>query len=253
MRRISTPHGISASIVQASLLGAFLFTQNIQASAPREILAPVEKIFMAEGFDDNDNVEVSLYGNFPDTCYRVGPTGFDVDHETKTVKIWAKAYDYSSPNTMCMDVLTPFLLKVSVGVLKEGVYKVELFGQDLTQDLHIAKSTSDSPDDHLYAPVSQVKIKPDFGGKYKASFSGTFPRLLTGCMILKETKHYMTKNKVLVILPIAEVIQDEAQCMRSSIDFKDSVSFDPFFQDVGLVHVRVSNGNSQTHLIQLED
>ncbi len=232
------------------LAGFSLISASLYAVAPKEIFAPVERVFIAEGFDDNDNVEVSLYGNFSDTCFRVGPTGFNIDHAKRKIQIWAKAYDYSSREMTCLDVLTPFLLKVSVGVLEQGEYTVEVTGQPISEKMQIAKSTSDSPDEFLYAPVTYTHLETLDNGKQKATISGQFPRLLHGCMILKETRHYVTAKNVLILLPIAEVLDDDAQCKNVKETFKDEIIFNSF-TDVGLLHVRVSNGYSQTQLITL--
>lgn len=225
-----------------------IFTGGLEAAAPREIFAPVEKVFVAKGFDDNDNVQISLYGNFSDTCYRVGPVSHSVDHQTRTIKIRARAYDYSSRELTCLDVLTPFLLNVSVGILRQGEYTIKLEGLNLTQNIFILQSTTDSPDEYLYAPVTHTKIVSLGAGKQKAIFSGEFPRLLSGCMKLKETKFEITSDNVLVIQPIAEVIDDDKLCVGVPLEFQGDVSFESF-KDVGLLHVRVSNGNSQTQLI----
>ena len=221
---------------------------NLHALPPKEVYAPVEKIFIAPGFDDNDNVQVSLFGNFTDTCYRVGPTGHSVDHQNREIKIWAKAYDYSSREFVCLDVLTPFLLNISVGLLQEGTYTVKVVGLNISQPLNIAHSTTDSPDEYLYAPVTHTKISTLPNGMQKVAFSGQFQRLINGCMKLKETKFEITSNNILVVLPIAEVIEDNKQCVGVPIDFDGEISFHAF-TDVGLLHVRVANGNSQTQLI----
>jgi hypothetical protein len=228
------------------------FASSVYA-VPKEVFAPVEKIFIAHGFDDNDNVEISLYGNFTDNCFRVGPTAFEIDYTNNKVKIWAKAYDHASTREqrVCIDMLTPFLLKVSIGVLPPGNYRVEVVGQQIEEPLMIAKSTTDSPDEFQYAPVTHTQIKNiDHGSKHlqELTFSGRFPRLLTGCMKLKETRHYLTSQNVLVVLPIVEVIEDIQQCVGVKDIFEDRFLFDAL-EKVGLLHVRVANGNSEVQLI----
>lgn len=234
----------STLIVGLSFASASLF-----ATAPKEIFAPVEKLMIASGFDDNDNVEISVYGNFPDTCYRVGPTGYTVDHASRKIQIWAKAYDYSTREIFCREVLVPFLLKVSVGVLAEGEYSVELANTNIKETLKVAKSATDAPDEFLYAPVTKTHIE-NFPkeGKQQITISGHFPKLLHGCMVLKETRHYMSPTNVLVVLPIAEMIDSDEICKGVKEYFEYKFKIDAF-KDVGLVHVRTLNGNSQTELI----
>ena len=238
--------------LSAAVVCAFALSSSVLlAAAPKEILAPVEKVFIAAGYDDNDNIQISLYGNFTDTCYRVGPTGFTVDHGNHKIKVWAKAYDYSSRETggVCLDILTPFLLNVSIGVLPEGQYKIEVNAQTATADLDVAKSTSDSPDDYLYAPVTQSKIEAVSGqSSLKATISGTFPRLYKGCMVMKTVRSYRTPQNILVVLPISEMELDETICKNTKLNFEASIPFSPF-EDTALLHVRVANGLSQTQLI----
>lgn len=239
----------SQMLGRALIFGLSLFTASLHA-APKEIFAPIEKLFIASGFDDNDNVEISVYGNFSDTCYRVGPTGYNVDLANHKIQIWAKAYDYSSRELACLDVLTPFLLKVSIGVLPEGEYSVEIVGQNVSEKLTISKSTTDSPDEFLYAPVTHTQIRNIENGQQELILSGEFSRLYKGCMRIKEVRSKRTSGNVLVVLPIAEIIEDETQCKDASLHFEAKLSF-PSFQEIGLLHVRVSNGNSQTQLISI--
>ena len=100
----------------------------LASNPPKEIFAPVERAFVPFGFDDNDNVEILLQGNFTDTCFRVGPTGYTVDKDKRHIMVWAKAYDYSQQEeTYCLDVLTPFLLKIGVGILQRDTDKYDRF------------------------------------------------------------------------------------------------------------------------------
>jgi hypothetical protein len=232
----------STLIFGLSSVGASLF------AAPREIIAPVEKIFIASGFDDNDSLEVSIYGNFSDVCYRVGPTGFSVDQANYKIQIWAKAYDYSSREFFCHDVLTPFLLTVRLGVLPKGTYTVEMVGQNIREKMEIARANSESPDEFFYAPVTHTQVEKLPNGKQELTISGQFAPVFHGCTILKEIRHYRNPKDVLVVLPIAEFIDDEKKCTNVKLDFEGKLVFDAF-QDLGLLHVRVSNGNSQTQLI----
>lgn len=234
------------------MLGAVLFAGTVATSAfalkPKEIFAPVEKLFIAPLFDDNDRIEISLYGNFTDTCYRVGPTGYTVDLENHKIKIWAKAYDYSGREMRCQDALVPFLLKVSIGILPQGEYDVEVVGQNYKDILHVSKASSDEPDDFNYAPVTHTQISSLGNGIQQVTISGEFPRLLHGCMVLKEVRHIRNSNNILDVLPIAEMIDNDAFCKNVKMTFQGSFAF-PSYPEPALLHVRVANGNSQTQLI----
>lgn len=245
MSRCST-----ARILSATLVVGLNFAGSLFANPPKEIFAPVEKVMMASGFDDNDNVQISIYGNFPDTCYRVGPTGYTVDHESRKIQIWAKAYDYSSREIFCREVLVPFLLDISVGVLSEGDYTVEIVNSNIRDTVKIGKSVGDAPDEFLYAPVSQTRISDlPKEGKHEVTISGHFPKLIKGCMILKDVRHYRSPSNVLVVLPIADIVEDDSLCSSTTKEhFEYKFKIDTF-NDVGLLHVRSMNGSSKTELI----
>lgn len=221
---------------------------------PKVIFAPVEKLFVASGWDDNDTIQVSVYGNLPSIkCYRVGTTGHSIDLENKKISIWVTAYDFSA-NGDCGNIPNTFLLNENIGVIPEGVYSIEVasqtIGKEVKGTVEVKKSTSDTPDEFLYAPVTHTEITHStVAGKQIAIIGGEFPRMMTGCMRLVEVRSHKSPGNVLVIQPIAEEVTDEAICINVPLKFEAEVEFDSFV-DLGLLHVRVSNGNSETRLIK---
>jgi hypothetical protein len=225
--------------------------------SPTEVPSPIEKIFIPMGFDDNDNSEVILKGTFPTPCFRVGKSGAEVDDAKKEITVWATSYKYPPTIRMfCAQVATPFIQTIKLGLLKEGEYKVIYKNQEsVSNNLKIVRRTTESPDDFLYAPVENATVKIDAAsGRQSLRLDGHFPYLFIGCMKLREVRVTKNPEDVLVVLPIAEITEDEAECVDQPSDHQFEVTQginDPLTTD-GLVHVRVLNGNSVNQLVKVK-
>ncbi|MGE0174482.1 MAG: hypothetical protein AB7T49_16925 [Oligoflexales bacterium] len=241
-----------ASLVLAGAAGSYASAQI----SPTEIPSPVEKIFIPMGFDDNDNSEVVLKGTFPTPCYRVGRVGADIDDAKKEIKVWATSYKYPPTIRMfCAQIETPFIQTIKLGVLKMGDYKVTFKDNpSVSSNLNVAKRTTESPDDYLYAPVENAAVKVDPESRRQfLRLDGHFPYMFVGCMKLNEIRVTKT-NDVLVVLPIAEITENESECADMPSDHHFEISkgiSDPLKED-GLLHVRVLNGNSVNQFVKVE-
>lgn len=244
-----------------SLCSAFLFSSHA-LSAPASINAPVQKIYVPNGFDSNDNVQVVMSGTFPNSCYKTGSTGSSVDLQSNTVLVWAKAFDYSGAGHICTQALVPFIQEVNVGILPSGKYKVK-FASDpsISNTLTVDPHRIESPDDHLYAPVQSAmvldaEIKADDSDNYlrkTLTLSGKFPYLFVGCLIMKEVIVRNTPNDVLVAMPVAEEI-DDARCgQEGTHNFKVDVPINEVLTGDVLLHVRVMNGHSLNQVLSFPE
>ncbi|MBP6218096.1 MAG: hypothetical protein KA436_05885 [Oligoflexales bacterium] len=237
-----------------ALVSVGLVSSTSFAEAPRVISADpyVNDIFIPNGFDDNDNIEFVLAGFLPDTCYRAGQARYSLDEARKVISIEATAFDYTHSDRVCLQVLTPFMFKVGVGLLEIGDYAVTLKSSDgssqRVETLHVAKSTSRAPDDFLYAPVVNASAKQLGSEKIKIDLEGTYPSMFRGCMVMKEVKTITDQSGIVVVQPIAEVVDDN-RCLDQQKDFK--VSTETAFKIEGstLLHVRVSNGLSVNRVL----
>lgn len=229
------------------LLGMGFLASSVAFAQPLEIDAPVDKIFIPQGFDDNDNVEVVAHGDFMNGCYRVGKSDSFVDEDAKRITIEVSAYRYQhekDQDAVCMQVMTPFIQKVKVGVLKAGTYTVSVkgAGEAVEETLTIVRRKTEDPDDFLYAPVENAYLKVDDRGKQSLLLQGTYPHWLVGCQKIKEVRVNRNPSDVMVVLPITEVSEDN--CQDYSFNFSHRVNLpEPFMQE-GLLHVRVMNGAS---------
>ena len=248
----------SVLVTNASIcVTAVLFSSLLAGSAvadptpdPRLIGAPVERVFVPLGFDNNDNVEVVVHGHFSNTCFKVGPTNAVVDAQTKTVTIQAQAYEYSG--VLCAQVQIPFISNVNLGVMKEGEYSVTVVGMpDLVIDpLIIGTATTANPDDFIYAPVEQTSLEKNAQGLDVLKIEGVYPYMFVGCMNIKEVKVSLTPGQVIVVQPIAEILEDRFCSPQNSKKFsiEQPVGFPITFSEY-LIHVRTLSGSSVNRFV----
>lgn len=233
-------HALKGSVLAALAVGSF---QGFAHSQVSEIDAPVDALFIPEGFDSNDNVELVLSGDFSTTCFKTGPVTADVDHANKTISLKAVAYQYGQ-DAFCATARIPFTQTAKLGLLEEGIYSVSLVGHpELKQALHVQKNVSANPDDYLYAPVHSVFIDQKANAKRSTiEVKGVFPRLFDGCMKLVDLR-VVSSRDVYVVLPIAEIFYNQ-DCVNVPLEFKAVAPIAPTSAQKALIHTRVTNGNS---------
>lgn len=216
---------------------------------PYEVPSPVIKIFVPQGFDDNDNVEVIVQGEFPDSCYQIGRTSAQVSLEKKLITVTATSYRYTGSG--CTQVVSPFLQSVKLGVLTKGTYKVVFkFDEKIAASLPVSERATESPEDYLYAPVENAYLNFDQKTeKPLLTIQGHFPYMFMGCMVMREVRTKRSSD-VLVVQPIAAIVHGE-ECHDQSSDhsFEVKQSIAEPFNEVGLIHVRVLNGDSLNRLV----
>lgn len=210
--------------------------------------APVEKIFVPQGFDDNDNVEVVVQGRFQNACMKTGPVEKKIDVMSKTITLRVESYVYRGEP--CAQVIVPFIQRVTFGTLPAGSWKIELEGMPAVSPLPLVvdHAVSATPDDFLYAPVEEVVLLPGgLGARQKLSVSGNWSQTVgRGCFVLREIRTKLGSDNTLVVQPIAELLPAN-QCSLSSQRkraFQGSVMLTKPLQSDSLIHVRTLNGES---------
>ena len=245
----------NASMRATAVLAVSLLTSTAVAEPtpdPRLIAAPVERVFVPLGFDNNDNVEVVVHGHFTNTCFKVGPADAVVDPQAKTVTIQARAYEY--PGVLCAQVQIPFIADVNLGVMKEGEYRVSVTGlPDLFIDpLIIGAATTANPDDFTYAPVELASLEKNAQGFDIVKIEGVYPFMFTGCMSITDVKVSLSPGQVIVVQPIAEILEDRFCSPQDSkkFSFERTLDFPLTFSEY-LIHVRTLSGSSVNRFVAL--
>lgn len=242
--------------VKVAALGCFGLVSGLAMAEkiPSVVPSPVEQAFIPLGFDDNDNVEVVLHGHFINSCYKTGDVKVTVDEATKSITLSPTALHYK--DGYCLQMQIPFLQSVRLGVVKEGEYKVVVENQPnaKTERLSIKRTESSNPDDYLYAPISSVAIRKETVAENNTTRSimtlkGEYPYMFNGCMEIQRVRKYMSPGNVMVVLPIAEVVQGETCLLRGGDQkFERQVVVDEKLEGDILLHVRTLNGESLNHL-----
>ncbi len=234
----------------ASVLSLF-FVAPMAFATPSQIQAPVDTIFIPNGFDNNDRVEVILHGDFQNSCSRIGSTSFEFDENSNLITVDAKYLQYGEPDgttQYCAQVMLPFIESVNLGVLKAGTYQVQYKGHpDVSAPLVVTRAQTESPDDYLYAPAENAWIETAADtGRQSLVLQGQYPLWFYGCQVMKEVRVEKQGN-ILVVLPITEIVSDCPDATDHTFVYKRGLPFK--VSDEGLLHVRTMHSHSLNRFI----
>ena len=222
----------------------------VAAEGPQLVKAPVERVFVPFGFDDNDNVELVVHGQFASTCYKTGPATAKVDDVTKVITIDAQAYLYSG---ICAQALIPFTQTIKLGIVKLGDYKVVVQDSPQAQAaiLNIVAATTTNADESYYAPVEGVALNATKNG---VRVEGEWPYTFVGCMVMKDIRTEVTSGNVVVVRPVAEFTDGPAcDSQRLSHHFSIEVPLAASLTSGDyLLHARALNGNALNRFTLVE-
>lgn len=217
------------------------------------VLVPrtVDSVYTPLGFDDNDNVEIILHGQYESSCYTNGPVSAKVDVEQKTIVIEAESYFHIG--APCRQMSVPYIQPIKLGFLKAGTYAVRVVANPNAQlaPLVIKAAESESQDEYMYAAVSAAFITSDSAGRQSLHLTGYFPKVSIGCLVMKNVKIDYAPGKVLVVQPIME-LRDGWVCNTTSAQplFTYMRELPVTLEKNQLIHVRSANGESFNALFQ---
>jgi hypothetical protein len=233
-------------------------TSAFGQSLPLEVPAPVEKLFVPQGFDDNDNAEIVIHGVFPNSCWRMGKSGVTVDEDNFTIDVWTTAFQYNPENSsdkevLCAQVMVPYIAPIKTGILKAGTYTVQVRDQNISAILDVNTATTESPDDYLYAMVNAAGVDVDpISQQQTVWVRGVHPHFIQGCMVMDEIRAYKNPEDVLIVLPIGRMT-DGVECGDDyKYNFFQRVPLNDSITTESLLHVRAMNGRSYNELLQLD-
>ncbi len=234
-------------LILSMTLGASLSHSQFM---PYDIITEVpDNLYLVPGFDANDNVEIIFEGQYPNACYKVGPTKNKVDLTNQ--KIYLDNIAYRTQDEICARVIVPYQKEVHLGPLKAGKFEVLFKNAEGNYDsqgfLTVEKATAESVDNYLYAPVNQI-----------VSLSGTKNIKLEGeitrdCLELDRVEvSYTEQPPVVVVLPIMKMVK-ESKC--SETDDIDEFSYEVDLSEVPegryLIHTRTLNGRARNKIMNL--
>lgn len=233
-------------LLPATLLLAATSASSIE-SRTVEVPASIQEVFVPVGFDDNDNVELTLRIQYPNTCYREGEISKRIDHEKK--KIHIKATSEYEDSVYCGLMLVFATETISLGRLDSGSYELVLDAKYKKQEvtrIEVAKANNEGPDDFNYLPISNVYL--DHNDEQMLVLEGYY-QIAEGvdqCYVVDEVELH-EQDRILLVLPKARFESCEGlqgvRKVRVSVDVGDKL------KDGKLIHVRSANGKSLNKIL----
>lgn len=199
------------------------------------------RLFVAEGFDDNDLVEVTVVGTLPNTCYR-NPS-FEIDNKDNLFEIRLFAQYFPSKEG-CRNVSMAYSETINFGMMLRGDYVVNLVNKHGTEfkNLQIKSATSGLVDEFLYGNINGVVEEED---SREVELVGVNP---VSCLVYEKMATDIQKNMIVLRPQFKEV----GPCENKATPFRIRYSV-PYLENKEsgvLLHVRVMNGRSYNYLYQ---
>lgn len=208
------------------------------------ITAPVTHLFVPNGFDNNDNVELVVKGKFPNPCYNRSK----VDVKVKEDKIFINVTAAKKENvaSLCEPLKVPFTEVVSVGSLQGGDYEI-IVNNSLKQKMTIDVASSNSVDENLYASVEYVDLGFTGGAGGEAIIVG---KALSDCLVLDRVEYISNKKDTFSVLPIMKKVSNNCPETTKRIDIPVKVDLDKMNTEEVLLFVRSVDGKSVHTIIE---
>lgn len=225
-----------------------LFSLNLYAQGTMVVNAPVDHLFVPNGFDNNDNVEVVVTGKFPNPCYIRNKVDVDVKGDLIHVRVTSLAKE-DNAMALCESLAVPFTEVVTIGNLQGGDYRIivnEGSRYELRDNLSVAMSSSDSVDEHLYAQVDYVELGFTGGLSGDAILVG---HSLSPCLKFDRVEYLDNGKDSISVLPIMQKISNDCPEKKSRLQIPIKFKPGQFSHDRLLLFVRSVEGKSVYSII----
>jgi hypothetical protein len=219
---------------------ALLVPVSMYASAG-VVPAPVDHLFVPNGFDNNDNVEMVVTGKFPTNCYSRNKVETKVSGEIVDVTVSALFND----GRACELSNVPFSENITVGTLQGGKYKVRVNGKEMGA-LKVDEARSDSVDDHIYAQVDYVELGFTGGLTGSAFLIG---KKTMDCVELDHVEYVSNGSDTLAVLPIMKKVSNVCNEVTSYLEIPIKYDLNRFNFKQTLLFVRTLDGKSVNGIV----
>lgn len=247
-----------------------LFASSLALAAQAAVAEPenilvevgIQRAFVpAEGYDDNDTVEVVIDGYLPNSCYSLEKTTIDKGLEAGSYVI--KQYAVQQFGGLCDDTNSddprlntqvPFTNTVVLGKMSAGLHAVSYSPDRLetkSRVFNVTPAPVTTIDTLPYAMVTGVKISDlaRSGTDLVAEISGT---LNNSCYNFNDEVQVERVGDVLVMLPTITIDRSQP-CLMYVRTFTKTVDLGAFSADRYLLHVRSMNGKSLNRVFSVVD
>lgn len=229
-------------------------SHSISGTEKKFELVELNKVLVpAEGFDDNDNIEVVLDGVLPNACFELDQTLFRLDRKKKIIYLQQKAYVKNIPaceSGELTDELSwkvPFSQTLTLGHLDRGEYTLSFLGKTgsvQTRTFKVgAASSGTSVDEALYAPVSGAFI-PELIFETPNAEAILTGILSSTCMSVSEEMVEVKKvGDVIIVLPKLQVLKSD-DCRDTQTPLQLMIPLGPLTKGRYLLHIRSMSGRA---------
>lgn len=230
-------------------LAITLLLSQVALAAPEVIISPVEHLYVPDGFDSNDAVELVVTGSFPNPCYSRNKVQVKVVDDVIDIKVLALAPDDRTKGSrFCPQMLVPFKEVITVGNLQGGDYKINVNQNTryaLADKMIVKEATSSAVDENIYAAIEWVEAKGNdqfvlHGWRYSP------------CMELETVKVVSNKKDTLSVLPVMKQVSDFCPMKGIPVSYPVKFDFSGLKMKQPLLHVRTMDGKSVNTIIDLE-
>jgi hypothetical protein len=220
---------------------------------------PIEEVMApAQGYDDNDNVQVVVHGALPNACYNISRTIFEyVDPTTVLIKQYAiKKMDGVCAEERLipeyMKMIVPYSTELSMGRMSANGYKfvyADATGEKKMRGIDVKVATVPMVDDFNYALVTQGMVSEVHfkNQEVKVTLSGV---LNSTCTKLDDAIKVEKVDDVFVIMPMLKV-DKSLRCAQMLRPFSREVTLGMLPVGHYLVHTRSMNGRSVNRVFQV--
>ena len=216
----------------------FLTVAQVQADTPISVIVQPEQIFVMNGFDDNDNVELIVSGYLPTLCHQAPTLKQRVEGHDVLLTLTALYFDQSNP--FCTQIPIPFLEVINLGMLEAGEYKVTVNRDtpyESSEFLHIAPAPTHEQNSFTYAQVEYIEKEI---GTRNIILAGTNP---SNCFELDRTVFMSNEKNAIAVLPILKKTSEDCAFVPTAFKYKIEVP-KVLEKDKILLHVRRMDGKS---------
>lgn len=245
----------TATLVLLTALSALLHTPTFSYAGDPIEEVPIANIFIpAHGFDDNDNIQVTLDVVLPDPCYTFTSTNFDINPATSEISLHAYAWRRNDGVCKPGDLLEPTNISVvqDLGRLQSSKYKLTAIdpnGMNVKKSFEVALAKTTTLDDLSYALVTNIIVNEFFAPSevVKVKITGRFD---PACEKVNKNPKFWVDLDSIVITPTISRIPG-AKCGSKISQFDRILTIGKLKVGTYLVHARSKNGTSVNHVFQV--
>lgn len=205
-------------------------------------IAQIDRLYIPHGFDDNDIVEVVIFGHFSDSCHQLGEA--EVKFSDNRQKVTVTPISYKEEGVSCVQMISPYVQAIKLGRMFKGQYEFNVTNNPQANErLFVKEAQVSARDDFMYPPVDYAEVKNNPNGGSVLTLKGRYPKLKQGCMKTTSAMLHFQDGDMLVIQPKAKIINklDERGC---EAQYESNFQLPYTLNGKVLLHVRTVNGQS---------